>query len=105
MICSGNMSLIARSCGNTDLRPLSFAVDDVTPSTQVLDTCDCLGAMQANLARRILASPVDGRQIVESMTDCSNPLVEAIHLAFSQHLPLTLTPDAIWLTIVQGFSH
>jgi Domain of unknown function (DUF4419) len=34
-----------------------------------------------------------------------NPLVAAVHLAFSRHLPLTLSPDAIWLTLVQGFSH
>jgi Domain of unknown function (DUF4419) len=34
-----------------------------------------------------------------------HPLVQAIHLAFSQHRPLVLSPDSIWLTIVQGFSH
>jgi len=34
-----------------------------------------------------------------------NPLIEAVHLAFSQHRPLILSPDSIWLTIVQGFGH
>ena len=61
--------------------------------------------MQGKLARKIVMSPVDGRQVVAVTTKCSNPLVEAIHLAFSRHLPLELSPDAIWLTIVQGFSH
>jgi Domain of unknown function (DUF4419) len=86
-------------------RPLRFAVDDVTPSNEVLATSDCLAAMQAKLARKIVASPVTGRQVVAATTECSNPLVGAMHLAFSRHLPLTLSPDAIWLTIVQGFSH
>ena len=27
-----------------------------------------------------------------------------MYLAFSQHLPLALTPDVIWLTIAQGFA-
>ncbi|MEM1030549.1 MAG: DUF4419 domain-containing protein [Myxococcota bacterium] len=31
-------------------------------------------------------------------------LVNAVHLAFSQHRPLRLSPDAIWLTISQGFA-
>ncbi|HEY6389560.1 MAG TPA: DUF4419 domain-containing protein [Candidatus Acidoferrum sp.] len=34
-----------------------------------------------------------------------NPLIEAVHLAFSGHRPLALSPDCIWLTIVQGFAH
>ena len=61
--------------------------------------------MQEKLAREIMASPIRGRQVVAVQTEYSNPLVGAIHLAFSRHLPLTLSPDAIWLTIMQGFSH
>jgi hypothetical protein len=34
-----------------------------------------------------------------------NPLIEAVHLAFSSHRSLVLSPDCIWLTIVQGFGH
>ena len=33
-----------------------------------------------------------------------HPLVQAVHLAFSDHRPLVLSPDCIWLTIVQGFA-
>jgi hypothetical protein len=33
-----------------------------------------------------------------------HPLVGAVHLAFSEHRPLVLSPDAIWMTIAQGFS-
>jgi hypothetical protein len=34
-----------------------------------------------------------------------HPVIDAVHLAFSDHRPLVLSPDAIWLTIVQGFAH
>lgn len=31
--------------------------------------------------------------------------MHAVYLAFSQHRPLVLTPDVIWLTLAQGFAH
>jgi hypothetical protein len=34
-----------------------------------------------------------------------HPLIDAVHVAFSQHRPLTLSPDDIWLVIAQGFGH
>jgi len=33
-----------------------------------------------------------------------HPLVLAVHLAFAEHRPLVLTPDAIWLCIAQGLA-
>ena len=33
----------------------------------------------------------------------SNGLMAAVHLSFEDHYPLILTPDAVWLTIAQGF--
>jgi hypothetical protein len=32
-------------------------------------------------------------------------LIEAVQIAFSLHRPLVLSPDCVWLTIAQGFSH
>jgi hypothetical protein len=34
----------------------------------------------------------------------AHPLAKAVHLAFANHFPLTLTPDAIWTTVAQGFA-
>jgi hypothetical protein len=31
-----------------------------------------------------------------------HPLLAAVHAAFSQHRPLVLSPDVLWLTIAQG---
>src|SRR3990167_723599 len=33
-----------------------------------------------------------------------NGLLLAVHTAFSQHRPLTLSPDDVWLAILQGFA-
>ncbi len=32
----------------------------------------------------------------------AHPLVETLHLAFVDHRPVVLSPDAVWLTLVQG---
>lgn len=44
------------------------------------------------------------KQLAKSQTFL-HPLMQAVHVAFSQHRPLVFTPDAIWLTLVQGFGH
>ena len=44
------------------------------------------------------------RIIPRSAVRC-HPLIDAVHAAFSRHRPLTLSPDAVWLVIAQGFSH
>ena len=36
---------------------------------------------------------------------CLHPVVAAIHLAFSDHRPLVLSPDILWLLIAQGFAN
>ena len=33
-----------------------------------------------------------------------HPLIEAVHVALSQHRPLIFSPDSIWLVISQGFA-
>ena len=33
------------------------------------------------------------------------PLLAAVYTAFSDHRPLVLTPDAVWITIAQGVAH
>ncbi len=39
------------------------------------------------------------------MTDVNtNGFFETVHLAYSQHRPLVLSPDMVWLAIVQGFA-
>lgn len=44
------------------------------------------------------------RQLATTQTFL-HPLIQAVDLAFSDHRPLVLSPDCIWLTIMQGFGH
>jgi hypothetical protein len=34
-----------------------------------------------------------------------HPVVAAVHIAFTDHRPLALSPDIVWLLIAQGFAH
>ena len=42
---------------------------------------------------------------LEHAVNRCHPLIDAVGTAFSHHRPLTLSPDAIWMVIEQGFSH
>ncbi len=99
---------------------ITFAVDDVAPVRSRLVTVKPLDAVRELLdapAGQFAAdesaqgNPTRGR--VEACwnyeQDCVagiglHPLIAAAHLAFSEHRPLTLSPDVIWVTIVQGLA-
>jgi len=84
---------------------ISFPVDDCRPSKEMLETEDVLLTMRKKLGREILLSRSTGQNVKGAHKGSSNPLVGAVHCAFSRHLPLVLSPDDVWLTILQGFSH
>jgi hypothetical protein len=95
--------------GNTVSRTLHssatrFRVDDVQTSAERLGTSELLAVVRDRIHRGVLLGPLAGRRVLD-VDYSSNPLVSAAHLAFSRHLPLTLSPDAIWLTVIQGLSH
>lgn len=89
------MSVIQR-----DKESITFAVDDVVPAHVPLETCKTHEAV-----RRLLDAPIES--CCDYSDDCVmqvwwNPLIHAVYHAFSQHRPLTLSPDMIWITITQG---
>jgi hypothetical protein len=79
---------------------ITFRVDDVVQATDLPPNhtlADHLGSM--------LAFGGDGeKRVLKSTADCPAPLLAAIHVAFAQHRPLVLSPDAVWLTILSGVS-
>lgn len=52
-----------------------------------------------------VGAPRQRRETGHDSVSFVHPLIEAVHLAFSDHRPLILSPDAIWLVISQGFAH
>ncbi len=106
--------------------PCQFAVDDVAPASAPIPT-EMLGdhvrkrfrrkviflpgpeRPVANAGLRLLDSivlPGKARtQVAQDAVSRCHPLVDAVATAFSEHRPLTLSPDAIWLAIERGFAH
>ena len=78
------------------MRKVLFLPDSAKPVTNAL--YDDLLSLSPSLKRSALASP-------DTVVSRRNPLIDAVGIAFSQHRPLTLSPDCIWLVIEQGFAH
>lgn len=66
--------------------------------------------LAARLGLEVVCADAGAQRLLEDRDTLSlirhdaNPLLDAVHLAFSSHRPLVLGPDAIWLTIAQGIA-
>jgi hypothetical protein len=88
----------------TSDRPgITFAVDEVTAATAPLSECRAHEAGELLLGSKIESCFDYHGLVVRDMH--YHPLLAAVHTAFSQHRPLVLTPDSIWITIAQGVAH
>ncbi len=81
---------------------ISFAVDTV-PRAESAAPSFPLPEVFARLAGRPLVSCTDVDVRLLRQTGV-HPLAAAVYRSFVEHRPLVLTPDAIWLTIAQGFA-
>ena len=107
-------------------RPTPFAVDPVVPASRPLWTETLRDHVAKRFRRKLLLLPDEDRpvtnalydhtlhlsfapekraQLVGSIVSRCHPLIDAVGTAFSEHRPLTLSPDSIWLVIEQGFVH
>jgi hypothetical protein len=82
---------------------VTFAVDDVTPATEPLPELRTHEAIQDMPGGEIESCCDDHGTVIEEVY--YQPLLAAVYMAFSQHRPLVLTPDAVWITIAQGVAH
>ena len=101
--------------------PKTFPVDDVTPAASPIWTESLMRSLSRRFKREIVVLPDSTRPVInapyDSMDEKSrarnldevgsrcHSLIEAVQIAFSQHRPLVLSPDCLWLVIAQGFSH
>jgi hypothetical protein len=81
---------------------ITFAVDLVQPATERLPECRTHDAIR-NLLGGIESCHDYHGTVIENVR--YQPLLAAVYTAFSQHRPLVLTPDAVWITIAQGVAH
>ena len=82
---------------------IRFCVDDVKSAQKRLPTKNAKFQLEKHLATQLLAfSHNDKFEVIEDKDIHS--LAFAVHTAFSEHRPLLLTPDIIWITLAQGFA-
>lgn len=82
---------------------VTFAVDAVEPETEPLPE-----SRMHRVAKELLGDAVEScsdyhGSVVE--TRHYHPFLAAVYTAFNTHRPLVLTPDAVWVTILQGVGH
>lgn len=96
----------------------TFAVSDVTPSTQPLEAVTLDRALARRFAVRTMrddgergwreaaieACGANQAHLVDAPAEACHPVLEAVHTAFAQHYPLVLSPDDVWLCLAQGFA-
>ncbi len=98
-----NLSQIARVIDHSE-DGITFEVDTVKKTSHDLLIEGAYRHFAKQSERRLLACSHNDSLGVVRENDI-HPLAGAVHLAFSEHRPLRLTPDHIWLTIAQGFAH
>ncbi len=81
---------------------LSFQIDDVMPSEKILRTQKIHDRLKGMLNRHVYSCSDYHSDVCWKMS--YQPLLAAVYTAYSLHLPLCLSPDAIWITISQGIA-
>jgi hypothetical protein len=78
----------------------TFILNEVTIAKDLLPEKPLGGAVKINFGNvEAFSQSIDKTVICEG-----HPFVNAVHHSFATHRPLTITPDHIWLLIVQGLA-
>lgn len=87
---------------NKAIVSITFDVSDVGEATEPLPEVPYHVAVSEFLQGPVESCSKFHGQLVKDIH--FHPLIAALHAAFASHRPLTLSPDIIWLTIIQGLS-
>ena len=79
---------------------ITFEVDKVELATEALPTCKVKDLLNEETEPYIYLENHKEELFVKNSEAPS--LISLLHMSFSQHRPLILSPDVIWLTIIQG---
>ncbi|MEL6493841.1 MAG: DUF4419 domain-containing protein [Cyanobacteria bacterium J06623_7] len=83
---------------------ICFQVDDVETAKDTFPLVNAKSYLEQQGDSSLIAFSHDAEfKIVDQAGN--HPFATAVHLAFSQHRPLTITPDSIWMVIAQGFAN
>ena len=83
----------------------TFQVDAVAKATQPMKSGrtekEMIAAQTNGVVPESYSLPSSGVAVDSDI----NSFVSAVHMAFDQHYPLVLSPDAVWMCIAQGFAN
>jgi hypothetical protein len=94
--------------------PVTFPVDSVKPASALPLSTSPLDAIQAISGVRPEAFGSESSTLINPIVQGvpgrsgeakMNGFLKAIHEAYANHYPLSLSPDDVWLAIAQGFSY
>lgn len=90
---------------NTAMEGITFKVHDVEQSTQLYET-EKGTDIQSYYSQKILASSIDDKAFIQGTkyTTGLNQFLCMLLTAYSDHKPIVITPDVLWLLICQGFA-
>ena len=84
---------------------ICFRVDPVTPCQERLPLINARTRFEEMMGRSVqVFTCADSSDVALTRGGADHSLVSAVYLAFSDHRPLVLTPDAVWITLAQGFA-
>jgi len=84
---------------------ICFRVDPVTPCQERLPLINARKRCEEMMGRSVqVFTHEDSTDVVLTGGGANHSLVSAVYVAFSEHRPLVLTPDAVWITLAQGLA-
>jgi hypothetical protein len=83
---------------------VQFCIDNVEPNREPLLSKTAQSQIRKILGGSVLAFSHDYAFRVIKGSGI-HPLALAVHNAFSEHRPLSLTPDTIWVILLQKYLH
>ncbi|MFT6503730.1 MAG: hypothetical protein ACJASQ_003868 [Crocinitomicaceae bacterium] len=83
---------------------ITFKVDDVEATKSPLSESKFQDIAENKFQRPLFTFP-DALKTMKLAPSQYNSFLYAIHSAYADHRPLILSPDAIWLTLCQGFGN
>jgi hypothetical protein len=88
---------------NSNIEKLTFKVSDVELPKNDLKEVLFKKAIELRIGRAVESYNSDNENLTVIPTEF-NAFAASVHFAYSDHRPLVISPDMIWLLICQGFS-
>ena len=88
---------------NYTFSQITITCDNVDVATSPLPEVSYVRAMEKLVDGKIEACETNLRKD-KLVSSSINPFIAAVHRAYAEHRPLSISPDMIWLLICQGFS-